>query len=102
MPFALFCRASQLSMHYYTTAVEATMEDRFIPWKNVTLGPKDPILGITEAFRADQAPEKVNLGVGAYRDDDGKPFVLECVKKAELMMTSIYKDKRIYPNRRFI
>ena len=73
------------------------MENRCIPWKNVTLGPKDPILGITEAFRADQAPEKVNLGVGAYRDDNGKPFVLECVKKAELMMASIYKDKEYIP-----
>lgn len=50
-------------------------------WKAVPLGPPDAILGITEAFKADTSPSKVNLGVGAYRDDKGKPYVLECVKK---------------------
>jgi aspartate aminotransferase, mitochondrial len=37
--------------------------------------------GITEAFKADKNPRKINLGVGAYRDGDGKPYVLNCVKK---------------------
>ena len=50
-------------------------------WSSVPLGPPDAILGITEAFKADLAPEKINLGVGAYRDDQGKPYVLSCVKK---------------------
>lgn len=45
------------------------------------MGPPDAILGITEAFKKDSSPQKINLGVGAYRDDNGKPFVLECVKK---------------------
>lgn len=45
------------------------------------MGPPDAILGITEAFKKDSSPSKINLGVGAYRDDNGKPFVLECVKK---------------------
>jgi hypothetical protein len=31
----------------------------------------------------DKDPRKINLGVGAYRDDDGKPFVLKCVREAE-------------------
>jgi len=31
--------------------------------------------------QADSNPNKINLGVGAYRDDNGKPFVLESVKK---------------------
>ncbi|EEC80783.1 hypothetical protein OsI_23308 [Oryza sativa Indica Group] len=44
---------------------------------------KDPILGVTEAFLADPSPDKVNVGVGAYRDDSGKPVVLECVREAE-------------------
>ena len=47
----------------------------------VPMGPPDAILGITEAFKADSFPQKINLGVGAYRDDNGKPFVLNCVKK---------------------
>ncbi|CAL5038925.1 unnamed protein product [Urochloa decumbens] len=44
---------------------------------------KDPILGVTEAFLADTSPDKMNVGVGAYRDDDGKPVVLDCVRQAE-------------------
>jgi len=47
------------------------------------MGPPDPILGVTEAFKKDSNPSKMNLGVGAYRDDQGKPFVLPSVRKAE-------------------
>lgn len=36
-------------------------------WSNVPQGPPDAILGITEAYKADSFPEKINLGVGAYR-----------------------------------
>jgi aspartate aminotransferase, mitochondrial len=51
-------------------------------WADVTGAPADPILGINEAFKASTAEKKVLLGVGAYRDNDGKPWVLDCVKKA--------------------
>jgi len=52
-------------------------------WADVPEAPKDPILGITEKFLADSNPQKLNFGVGAYRDDDGKPVVLDCVREAE-------------------
>ena len=52
-------------------------------WGHVVEAPKDPILGISDAFKADPDPIKMNLGVGAYRDDNGKPVVLDCVRKAE-------------------
>ena len=52
----------------------------------VELAPRDPILGVTEAFVADTNPRKVNLGVGVYNDDNGKLPVLECVKRAEHAM----------------
>jgi aromatic-amino-acid transaminase len=52
----------------------------------VEMAPRDPILGITEAFVADPNPKKVNLGVGVYYDDNAKVPVLECVRKAELMI----------------
>ncbi|QDZ23081.1 aspartate aminotransferase [Chloropicon primus] len=52
-------------------------------WKDVEEAPRDPILGVTEKFLADQNPDKMNLGVGAYRDDDGNPVVLQCVREAE-------------------
>ena len=43
----------------------------------------DPILGVTEAFVADQHPKKVNLGVGVYLDNSGKIPLLDCVRHAE-------------------
>ena len=52
-------------------------------FSKMALAPKDPILGIQELFVADPNPNKVSLGVGAYRDDDGKPWILPSVRKAE-------------------
>jgi aromatic-amino-acid transaminase len=49
----------------------------------IAMAPRDPILGITEAFNADTNPAKINLGVGVYYDDNGKVPLLECVQKAE-------------------
>ncbi|MCX7896477.1 MAG: aspartate/tyrosine/aromatic aminotransferase [Rhodocyclaceae bacterium] len=50
---------------------------------SVEMAPRDPILGLTEAFNAEKNPNKVNLGVGVYFDDAGKIPLLECVKRAE-------------------
>jgi len=52
----------------------------------VEMAPRDPILGITEAFNADTNPAKTNLGVGVYYDDEGKVPLLACVRKAEEQM----------------
>ncbi|HBZ04861.1 MULTISPECIES: amino acid aminotransferase [Massilia] len=49
----------------------------------IDMAPRDPILGITEAFNADTNPAKINLGVGVYYDDNGKVPLLQCVQKAE-------------------
>jgi len=53
----------------------------------VELAPRDPILGVTDAFIADSNPAKVNLGVGVYFDENGKLPLLACVKQAEREMT---------------
>jgi aromatic-amino-acid transaminase len=53
----------------------------------VELAPRDPILGVTEAYNADVNPRKVNLGVGVYCDDNGKVPLLDCVQRAEREMT---------------
>ena len=53
------------------------------PLAAVEMAPKDPILGVTETYVADQNPHKVNLGVGVYTDDNGKVPLLECVRRAE-------------------
>jgi aspartate aminotransferase, mitochondrial len=47
------------------------------------MGPPDPILGLNDAFNKDTDAKKVNLGVGAYRDDNGKPWMLPSVVEAE-------------------
>ena len=49
----------------------------------VELAPRDPILGLTEAFNADARTTKVNLGVGVYYDDNGKIPLLAAIKSAE-------------------
>ncbi|HRA81450.1 MAG TPA: aromatic amino acid aminotransferase, partial [Thauera sp.] len=49
----------------------------------IPLAPKDPILGITESFNSDPRPDKVNLGVGVYCDENGKLPLLESVRLAE-------------------
>ena len=52
----------------------------------IDMAPRDPILGMTEAFNADQNPAKTNLGVGVYYDDNGKVPLLDCVRKAESIL----------------
>lgn len=45
--------------------------------------PEDPILGLMAAFRADENPQKVDLGVGVYRDEKGNTPVPDAVRRAE-------------------
>jgi aromatic-amino-acid transaminase len=49
----------------------------------IPLAPRDPIIGVTEAFNADPRSDKVNLGVGIYYGEDGKVPLLDCVRRAE-------------------
>lgn len=55
--------------------------------------PDDPILGLTAAFQADSNPKKVDLGVGVYRDPQGKTPVFAAVKKAETLKLEQEKSK---------
>lgn len=57
------------------------------------MGPPDAILGVTEAFKRDTNPKKINLGVGAYRDDNGKPYILPTVLQAEQNILANKLDK---------
>jgi aspartate/tyrosine/aromatic aminotransferase len=52
-------------------------------FESLQLAPPDPILGLTDAFKRDPNPNKINLGVGVYQDEAGKTATLECVKRAE-------------------
>merc|ERR1719187_2978017 len=66
-------------------------------WSGVEMGPPDAILGVTEAFKRDSNPKKMNLGVGAYRDDAGQPFVLPSILKAELSIVEKRMNKEYAP-----
>jgi aspartate aminotransferase len=50
------------------------------------MAPVDPIVGLNEIYQKDDFPQKVIVGVGAYRDDKGKPYVLPCVREAEKIL----------------
>ncbi|MGB6136301.1 MAG: amino acid aminotransferase, partial [Shewanella sp.] len=62
-------------------------------FSQVTLAPADPILGLTDAFKADTRAHKVNLGVGIYKDEAGQTPVLSSVKKAEAILLETEKSK---------
>ncbi|KAA8525291.1 hypothetical protein F0562_007146 [Nyssa sinensis] len=55
---------------------------------HVVRAPEDPILGVTVAYKKDPSPIKLNLGVGAYRTDEGKPLVLNVVRRAEQLLVN--------------
>jgi aromatic-amino-acid transaminase len=55
----------------------------------VEMAPRDPILGLNEQFNADPNPNKVNLGVGVYFDENGKLPLLKCVAQAEKQMMEV-------------
>ncbi|GAC1525681.1 MAG: aspartate/tyrosine/aromatic aminotransferase [Ramlibacter sp.] len=63
----------------------------------VEMAPRDPILGLAEQFNADSNPDKVNLGVGVYYDDQGKLPLLECVQQAERRMMQSPKPRGYLP-----
>ncbi len=63
----------------------------------VEMAPRDPILGLNEQFNADPNPNKVNLGVGVYYDDNGKLPLLECVQAAEKRMMEAPKARGYLP-----
>lgn len=50
----------------------------------VPKAPEDPLFGLMAKYKADTFDKKVDLGIGAYRDDNAKPWVLPVVKKVDL------------------
>ncbi len=63
----------------------------------VEMAPRDPILGLNEQFNADTNPNKVNLGVGVYFDENGKLPLLACVQAAEKAMMDSPKPRGYLP-----
>jgi aromatic-amino-acid transaminase len=63
----------------------------------VEMAPRDPILGLNEQFGSDPNPNKVNLGVGVYYDENGKLPLLKCVSAAEQAMAEAAKPRGYLP-----
>lgn len=62
-------------------------------FEKVVAAPADPILGLTEEFKSDTRAEKINLGVGIYKNEQGQTPVLATVKKAEAALLETEKTK---------
>ena len=74
------------------TSIIAQQSRTFSLWAKVDNAPPDPILGLNDAFKKDTDPRKCLLGMGAYRTDEGKPLILDCVKKAERIIMETGMD----------
>ncbi|MCX6044330.1 MAG: aspartate/tyrosine/aromatic aminotransferase [Chloroflexi bacterium] len=66
-------------------------------FETFTAAPPDAILGLTEAFKKDPNPHKVNLGVGIYKDAQGKTPILQSVKRAEEQILKSETTKNYLP-----
>ncbi len=66
-------------------------------FEHIEMADADSILGLTEAFRKDPNPAKINLGVGIYKDGQGGTPILESVKQAEKRMLEQSKVKTYLP-----
>ena len=68
------------------------------PWRHIQIGETDPILELNGAFEEDPNPEKINVGVGAYRNDESLPVVFGCVRRAEKeLLPQKYRFKEYAP-----
>ena len=66
-------------------------------FEKLETAPADPILGLTEAFNKDTNPDKINLGVGVYKDESGNTPIMNCVRKAEKILVETEKTKSYLP-----
>eukprot|EP00911_Craspedida_sp_UC1_P001457 UC1_evm1s1100 len=61
----------------------------------VELAKPNAIFHLNTMFKADETPGKMNLGIGAFRDDSGQPWVLPAVKKAEAELAAEVEANKI-------
>lgn len=66
-------------------------------FEQVKAAPRDPILGLTESFREDTNPKKINLSVGVYQDSTGKTPILESVRRAGQIVLENQKSMSYLP-----
>lgn len=76
-------RLNQVSAHI-PAEPSSIMATATFPADVVPQAPEDPLFGLMSAYRADTFDKKVDLGIGAYRDDNAKPWILPVVKKVSV------------------
>lgn len=67
------------------------------PFASVERAPADPVFGLNEQFAADPRPDKVNLGIGVYADENGKLPLLRCVQAAEQALATHLAPRAYLP-----
>lgn len=76
-------RLSSLSSHIMGSASPSVFTAAL-----VAAAPEDPLFGLMKAYREDPSDKKVDLGIGAYRDNNAKPWILPVVKKVSIGASS--------------
>jgi len=71
-----------LSKKLSSTLLTKQIAKSFSLWSHVPASPPDSILGLLEKFKDCKDPRKVNLTAGAYRCENGKPWILPSVRLA--------------------
>ena len=74
-------RLAHITAHMADSSTPVGMGPTAFTAENVPQAPEDPLFGLMAAYRKDMFDKKVDLGIGAYRDDNAKPWVLPVVKK---------------------
>ena len=94
----LLCTSGVLAAAFPVTAESSPKTSATLSnlWGDVPMGPPDAILGIAQAFRACTDERKVNVCVGAYRDESGKPWILPSVRSAEEKMLDATDENKEY------
>ena len=87
-------RLQNLNSQIVTPATTAALGQREL--RHVKQAPADPILSLSVGYKNDKNPNKVNLGIGAYRSEDGKPYVFPVVRKAEQRIVADTKLDKEY------
>ncbi|VEU21103.1 DEKNAAC101954 [Brettanomyces naardenensis] len=70
---------------------------RLSAWANVPQAPPDKILGLNILYQLDTNPNKIDLGVGAYRTDKGEPWIMPSIRMAEEILAKTETDKEYAP-----
>ena len=81
----------------FSASPTSTGRELHTMFERLQMAPADSILGLTDAFRKDSNPNKINLGVGVYKDPSGKTPVLQSVKAAEAFLVENVQTKSYLP-----